>query len=99
LGGRVIGVPSSGGGDRLRARDELGELAQVLDGGDEVEFVALVAFWNLASFSPTQVMERPGQASVRQTRYVALSVKSSLRDQSVDLTLVKSMTEELMRKQ
>jgi hypothetical protein len=39
----VIGVPPSDGGDRLRDRDELGELAQVLDGGGEVEFVASAA--------------------------------------------------------
>jgi hypothetical protein len=35
----VIGVFASGGKDRLRAGDELGELAQVLDCGGEGEFV------------------------------------------------------------
>jgi len=39
----VIGVPPSDGGDRLWAGDELGELAQVLDGGGAVELVASTA--------------------------------------------------------
>ena len=43
MGSRVIGIPASGGRDRLRAGDELGELAQVLDGGGEVEFVTSAA--------------------------------------------------------
>jgi hypothetical protein len=39
----MMSVPASGGGDRLRAGDELGEIAQVLDGGGEVKFVASAA--------------------------------------------------------
>jgi hypothetical protein len=37
---RVIGFPPLGGGDRLWFGDELGQLAQVLGDGCEVEFVA-----------------------------------------------------------
>jgi hypothetical protein len=36
---RVIGFPPSGGGDRLWSGDELGQFAQVLGDGGEVEFV------------------------------------------------------------
>src|SRR5262249_46597727 len=40
VGRAVIGVPPSGGEDRLRSGDELGQLAQVVGDGGEVEFVA-----------------------------------------------------------
>ena len=40
LGGRVIGVPRSCGEDRLRAGDQLGELAEVLGDCSEVKFIA-----------------------------------------------------------
>jgi len=43
VGGRVTGIAPSGGGDRLRAGDELCEVAQVLDGGGEVKFVTSAA--------------------------------------------------------
>jgi hypothetical protein len=40
LGVRVIGVPPSDGGEGLWSGDELGQLAEVLGDGREVEFVA-----------------------------------------------------------